>query len=433
MKKYSNSVSKALGFGHGPDPEHVYVYCTGFGAVKKYFWKDRGGNYFLYSNAAPDSDDYKPVLGVPNIDPNQPMPQTDPEYFTEDGFKRNQAVDDGVITERNPTYDPQNARNIWFEVVHNGEMTRYIYKDSDVREQLYLWVQHQLRLADSSLTSYRHYSYDLFQSDHPKDKVTGAILLLIEQGHFMPEELVNALVSDVEYIEDTVKLLGRKIHCDTVLLDFFTSITGSREPSDPLFIIQTAHGKNPVGINYLHSVLSSIGTNHLWLFAWHANHIYSKIMHRLSAFGLSYKEADAQALMELSSAMSIRDNPEAFIDKKVRATLEANYGAAVEGEEVDEETKKSLSFVDQDSFGIIEVSSAQIERTTDEVQFSIWLHAEPLHDLTPEEEAAIQEAMASLLGDQQDEEDEAGESGATGDADDAAPQEQSGDPNAKPV
>jgi len=400
MKLTQHSLHKAIGLPYELDTDHTYVYCTGFGTVKKYWWVDRAGNYFLYTNTPEDHEDYNPHLGEPLISPNQPLPQTDPEYYTEDGFKRNQAVDQGLIPERNSAYNPKDPRNVWFEVVHANGVTRYVYKDSDLRENLDLWVQYQLRIADACMLGYRRAAYDMFRADHVRDKVTGCILMLIEQAQYLPEELCDALVRDVVFTEDTIKLLGRKIICDMPLHDFFTSITGGRDPDEPLFQIDTVQGSISVGYNYLYATLETLNANAHYLLCWHASHIYSKIMHRMSAFGVPYEEAETQTLMELADALSLRDNPTILVDAKIRETLKNNYGAGGEEPGAPEDTQKSFSRTEHDNYGVRQVHSDLVERKTDELEFSVWLHTEPMHVVSPELEEEIQAAMATVAAEQ---------------------------------
>ena len=63
------------------------------------------------------------------------------------------------------------------------------------------------------------YATELFQGQHPKDRVTGALLFLVDQGYYSPEELVGATVGDLEFIDQTVRLLGRRLVCDIAFPD----------------------------------------------------------------------------------------------------------------------------------------------------------------------------------------------------------------------
>lgn len=380
-------VEKSVGLPTEMDVEHEYIYKTGFHSIVDYWWRDFYGNYIRYTNAPVDSKDYNPLLGEPLVHPEQPLPTTNPEYFTEEGFKRHQAVAAGLIPRRNPEYDPFNPKELWFEVVESAGLVRYIYLDADVRENLDLWVQYQLRLADASLLQYRKYAYDLFKSKHPKDRITAVILFLIDQAYFLPEQLADLTVADITFIDNTIKLGPKKITCDPDLLDFFTSLVKDREPEDPLFVLQTIHGRNSLGYNYIYAVLSSLKMNPFYLIAWHANHIFSKVLNRMSLEGIPVEEASVKVYTEVTNAMCTADNILVFIDTKVKNTLLENY---------EETINKGLTTIEQDSYGVSYIYSDLVERRSDEVQFSIWLHSEPMHDISPAEQEVIEETMAKI-------------------------------------
>jgi len=396
-------LNKAIGLPTDMDSEHQYIYYTGFYDIRDYWWVDKAGNYWRYTNAPEDSTDFNPHLGEPMIHPEQPLPTENPEYFTDDGFKRSQAVAPGLIPQRNSNYDPASSKEMWFEVIQSADLVRYIYLDADIRENLDLWVQYQLRLADAGLLQYRQYAFDLYNADHPKDKVTGVILMLLDQGLYLPEHLVDLTVADMEFIDKNVKLGGKKIVCDDSLLDFFTSLTQDRMPEDPLFVLQTVHGRNSLGYNYIYSVLNSLKMDPNYLLAWHANHIFSKILHRMSLDGIPIEEASVRVYEELANAFSTTDDVRFLIDTKVKNILLENYeeSPAEEDselpEEPDENVAKALNFMPQDSFGVPAIFTDLVERRGDELEFSIWLHSEPMHDISPAEEEQIEAAMAEVV------------------------------------
>jgi len=405
-------LNKAVGLPLEADLDHKYSYVSGFYGIKNFWYTDKLGNYWRYTNAPVDHKDYDERLGEPLIHPVQPLPHTNPEYFTPEGYKRNQAVAEGLLPQRNQDYNPASNKQVWFEVVQSGDLIRYIYKDSDVRERLDLWVQYQLRLADSSLLSYRQYYYNLFNnSQNIKDRVLGAILILVDQSLYLPEELVKATVGDIEFIDQTVKLLGKKFTCDLNFYDFIASLTQDRKKDDPLFIVPTVHGRQSLGFNYIYSVLEFLRMNPYYLIAWHANHMFSRIVHRMSIMGVPKEKAEAEAYIELSKAMSSEDDVSYFIDQKVHTVLFDNYGET-------QEVSKALTDQEHDSFGVFHVVSDLVERRTDELEFSMWLHAEPMHSVSDEEEEEIQEILSEIAEQQEPVEEEQQD---TGGAETAAP------------
>lgn len=411
MVSSNKNIEKAVGLPSDMDMEHEYVYFTGYYDIRDYWWVDNAGNYWRYTNAPEDHPDYNKYRGEPMIHPEQPMPTTDPEYFTDDGFKRHQAIAPELIPQRNPAYDPGSAKEMWFEVVQSEELVRYVYLDADVRENLDLWVQYQLRLADAGLLQYRKYAYDLFRADHPKDKITGVILMLLDQGLFLPDQLVDLTVADLVFIDRTVMLNGRKVVCDDGLLDFFTSLTQDRMPEDPLFVLQTVHGRNSLGYNYIHAVLRNLKMDPYYLLAWHANHMFSRIMHRMAVDGVPLEEASVKVYEELANALGTDEDIRFLVDTKVKNILLENYEEDTEGgedklpEEPDQEVQKALTFQPQDSYAVPAIFTDLMERRGDELEFSIWLHSEPMHDISPAEEEQIETAMAGVIEAQQAEAD----------------------------
>ena len=436
-KVKKKTIEKAVGLPSDMDEEHEYVHNTGFYGIRAYWYKDKAENYWKYTNAPEDHEEHDPRLGEPMIHPDQPLPHTDPEYFTEEGFKRNQALTPELLPERNPAYDPKSATQVWFEVATSGELVRFIYRDTDVRENLDLWVQQQLRVADASLLQYRRFAYDSFNGEHPKDKITGVILMLIDQALFLPEELADATVADLEFSDRTIRIGGKKFVCDDIMFDFFTSLSQDRKPSEPLFQLQTVHGLNSIGYNYLYAVLDTLNMNPHYLIAWHANHMFSRILHRMAIDKVPAEKVEDEAYEELARVLGTGDDVRFLVDVKVKNTLLDNYSQEEEGEEnfdeasepldelAEEPVEKSTTREMHDHYGVFQVSADLMERRSDELQFSIWLHAEPMHDLTPEEEDAIQEAIGAVI-ESAEAEGTAPETGEeTGEA---APEEEGGGP-----
>jgi hypothetical protein len=369
------------------DPEHTYVFKTGEYGLYDYWYRDRGGNYWRYSNAPEDHKDFDPKAGVPLLDSEQPLPHTAPQYFTPEGRKRHVAVPLEVTTEINPSYNPLDTKNVWYETYESPEdgSRRYVYLDSDVRENLDLWIQYQLRVTDAGISRYRQFASNLFNNQHPKDRILGAMLMLVDQGLYEIEDVADALVEDLEFIDETVKFLGRKFVCDPPFLDFLTSMVAGREMSDPLFVVDTAHGRHAFGYHYLYSVYKHLKISPHYLLYWRASQMFARIMNRLAmTTETPPEEIEGRAMSELQRMFGTVENIRYMVDHKVRETLLGNYGAPL---------KKALTRQESDDYGTLTVWSDLIQRRGDELVFSQWLHAEPLHDITPEEEAEIEAQM----------------------------------------
>jgi hypothetical protein len=367
-------------------------------------------------------------MGAPLLDPEQPLLGKNPEFFTAEGYKRHMAVPQGAKPTRNPTYNQNDGRNIWFEVFTKKTPT-YIYLDADLKENLDLYVQGQLRVVDASLPKYRAYATDLFAGKHPKDRLTGAIMILCDQGFYTPEELTQATVGDVEFIDQAVMLLGRKFVCDLHFLDFMTSLVAGRPPVDPLFVYQTVHGTKPVGINYINSVFYSTKVSPKFLLCWNASHLFSRIVNRMAFQQLPAEDVEAAAFDELARTLCTRDDVHYLVDFKVRVALLRNYAEQVSGSNEPTVTK-SLTRLLADDFGIAVIRADLTSMRQDEQEFSDWLQAEPMHDISPAEEQQVTQALQAQASEQSEQKPEAGAPPAS--PEDAEQKPEAGAPPASP-
>lgn len=375
------------------DSSHQYIYKSGeYGSMSQYWYRDAQGNYYRYTNAPVDSPDFDPFFGLPLMDPEQPVPEKNPEFFTAEGFKRSMAAPQGVEPTRNPAYNQKDPANLWFEAIQQGGQAAYIYLDADVRENIDLYVQYQLRVVDSGLPKMRQYATELFAGSHTKDRLTGALLMLVDQGYYDVEELVQATVGDVQFIDQAVMLLGRKFVCDLSFFDFMTSLVAQRSPQEPLFMFDTQQGKTPIGMNYLYAVFASVRTSPKFLLQWNASHLYSRIVNRMSFQQIPMEQVEAEAFDELARALTTRDDVRHLVDYKVRVALMRNYSSGV---------MKGLMHLTTDDFGVAVVRSDLTSLREDEKEFSEWLHAEPMHDTSPAEEQAVQGELDAQQADSQ--------------------------------
>ena len=65
-------LEKAIGLPSDMDPEHKYVYSTGFHGIKDYWYVDKAGNYWRYTNAPEDNEEYNEYLGEPLVPKGAP-------------------------------------------------------------------------------------------------------------------------------------------------------------------------------------------------------------------------------------------------------------------------------------------------------------------------------------------------------------------------
>jgi hypothetical protein len=363
------------------DPNHFYIFKTGEYGIYDYWYMDQQGNYWKYTNAPEDHIEFDPHAGVPLLVREQPMPGTSPSFFTPEGRKRHIAVPPDVQTTPNESYNPLDTKDIWYEMYEKDKQVRYVYLDADIRENVDLWVQYQLRIADSSIPRLRKFAVTLFNKTHPKDKIIGAMMMLMDQGLYGLEELIEASVGNVEFIDNTIKLLGRKFICDPVFLDFMTSLIGERDHSAPLFLVDTAKGRDKLGRKHLYSIFHYLKVSPTYLMCWHASHMFSRIVNRLSFEKPELEELEGRAFSELQRIFGTDQDIQYMVDFKVKQTLLNNYKATV---------AKGLSLprATSDEYGTLVVFSDLNTRKEDEMEFSEWLHAEPLHDAEVPKEAA---------------------------------------------
>lgn len=389
------SLSKAI-MPDMVDPEHLYVFKTGDYGLYNFWYIDGGHNYWKYSNAPEDDPDFDPNLGVPVMSKEQPLPADNPQFFTYEGKKRHMAVPPGILADRNEEYNLIDPFNIWFEVYEREGERRYIYLDSDIRENIDLWVQYQLRIADANIPTMRKFATDKFNADHPKDKLVGAIIMLMDQGLYELEEILNATVSNLEFIDNTVKFLGRKFISDPEFLDFLTSLVGDRDPASPLFILTSLQGEGKLGTRHIASIFKYLKVPPAYLLAWHASHVYSRILNRLAFEGKETEDIDGLALSELKRVFGTQKDLQYLVDCKLRNLLLDNYDVS----------KSIVPRVEADDYGVLTVFSDLLGRRGDEVEFSTWLHSQPMHEITPEEQEEVSSAVERATEEAEAEEQE---------------------------
>lgn len=428
---YVGVIAKAIGLPVDVDPTHEYSHRSGEYGDYRYYWADRAGNYWVYTNAPEDHLHHDERRGEPFIDPKQPMPHTAPEYFTSDGRKRHRAVPGTALPQQNPAYSPDDPQNVWFESFQDGESAevQYVYLDSDIKNDPALYVAYNARVVDSNVGPFRKAVAKMFAEPGSKSRVIGTLLALMDQAYFTVDELIDASVGDLQFVGTTVKLLGRKLVCDEDLYKFLVSLKAQRADSAPLFMINSNKGVSKIGRHHLSAILEHLRMSPAFLQLWHATQMYVKIFSRLMAEGqlTTPEEVDQRAIYETGLAMGTDQDVTYLILPQVRVQLLMNYmspdevteaftadpdeptdtqmgleaeanaasdnGEPPPGSEEAEEAegppvKKSITASDSDSMGTAQVSVTLDDYTETERQFSDWLHQQPLHMLGVLPEAA---------------------------------------------
>lgn len=395
-----DEVVKSIGIPEQLDIQHEYAFHTTEYFIPRFWYRDPIGNYWAYTNAPEDHPDYDFHLGEALLDINQPLPHVNLEFFTEDGLKRNVAVPQDQEVTKNPNYSNTDLNNIWFEY-YNGvdKEVRFVYLDSDVKENPFLWIQQQMRTVDANLTNLRQYAVSLFNQQHPKYKHVGALMMLVDQGMFDIDTLVNAEVGDLSFTDKTVTLLGRRFVADDPFIDYLTSITVNRDSNEPLFEVETVYGRYAISKQFLCSTFYGVFVSPVFLRYWQANHVFSRIMHRIALQKLPVQQALAQALNELANVLALAVDVRSYVDKRLLDTLSENYEANT--------VSKALPVLGTD--GTVIVDSTLSDKKTDEKEFSDWLHKQPMHPLSVQDEQALEAARETNQGAEQEESADAAE------------------------
>lgn len=394
-----SELKKAFGLPESVDPSHVFVFRTGEYGVYDYMYKDNFGNYYKYTNAPKDDPSYDPHAGDAILLEDQPSMAASPEFYDPKTMHRLTLAIPADATDviQNEAYSPDDPERIWHTMYTSAKGdSRYVYVETDVIENFDLWATHLLRLTDSTLTPYRKYVASLFLSENVKDRIVAAILILADQGMLEPNDLVQLTVGDVEYIDKTIKVLGRKLVPDPELLDFFLSITVGRNKNESLFLIKTAYGERPIGVRHIYSILKFLKVNSHALLSWHVSQAYTRIMARLVANKVPFEDAEVQAFAEIAGMLSSVSDVSTLVSGVVRTTVEDNYAIALSEAHAKEDTNEesegevrppswatwptSITYAASDNFGALLVFSGLSSKTPEELEFSRWLHAIPLHD-----------------------------------------------------
>lgn len=366
----------ALDLPNQLDATHKYVFRSGeYGTCFRYWFIDNAENYYLYSNAPDGHPDHEPFGGEPILDPSQPFLHNAPQFFSPEGLKRNMGAPEGVNVLSNPVYDPSSTRTSWYEYyLSDAGDLRYLYLDKDVKENIDLYVQHNIRVTDAGLGKFRKFAAQLFQSTGERDKTIATILMLSDQAWFLPKDLISAKVGDMSFIDETVYLLGRKLRVDVALFDYLTTLVAGRDLAAPLFAQNTLHGSElPFGERTICATFAFTRVSPVFLQYWHATHIFSKIVNKLNFLKVPFPEVEDRAYLELSNTLNTSKDVRFLVDSQVAETLLRKYEAQPEA------VTKSFNLEASDNFGVAQVFSDLIERRGDELSFSQWLHSQPLH------------------------------------------------------
>lgn len=372
------------------DPNHTYMFKSDEFCLFSYWYKDRAGNYWRYTNAPENTSDYDPLNGPPILDPTQVMPATAPEFYTEGGVKLNQAVPDDVDMLPNDGYDAYARNACWVGAYFDAktESIRYVYADTDTKENPFLLVQQLIRTTASRLKPFRTTVADLLESIDVKDRVIGAALMLCDQGFFSPEQVCSLVASDVVVLDNSLTIAGRKFVVDEAVGNLIRSLSMSSQPSDPLFQTSTSMGPVALGTGVLGAYFSYLKMSPNGLLLWHVSNLYSKLFNMYANLGLPYLDLDLQTLERVRLAVGSDDDIEGWVLPQIREFLAQAYGAT---------TAKGLSVSMQDEYGVPVLRSDFRSLNGDELEFSMWLRTQPMHYPDPAQAALVEQTLRSTV------------------------------------
>jgi hypothetical protein len=106
------------------------------------------------------------------------------------------------------------------------------------------------------------------------------------------------------------------------------------------------------------------------------------------------EEAEILAMNELANTLNASSDISYLVDSQVRETLMRNYS------QQEPVVMKSFTISASDNFGVAQIYSDLVERRGDELAFSQWIHAQPLHseyegDGVEDEEQLMAEAQSA--------------------------------------
>ena len=373
--------------------QHKYSHREGDENNPIFFYIDSANNLIRYTNAPVGHEDFSGLYGKPEIHISEP--DITAAYYTTDGQKLDRCPPEGCFPEWNQFYNRYDPQNMWaarWPSPENGEY-RYAYIESNIRALPKLKVNRMNVLHDSRLPFFRQYVYDLFHSDVFKNQMTALALALLDQGAFRVQELAELTPAQI-YIEGSLIQLGaRKIYGGPQIQQAFQTLKAYKSPTEPLFCVPIINKDGTksdmmrrMGPNYWSRVIGLQGLSLLSFQTYRASKTFSREIQRLlTIYNLSWDQAVQQSLltlaMEWGHDLTIEDDSprimqlmmETLVDPVLVDVLKEN--TAIMGLGLGQGTMKPPP-------PLVLISTVSMEvkgLTSEEVEFSEWLHTYPIH------------------------------------------------------
>jgi len=375
----------------GVAPQHQYAFMEGDKNNPQFYYNDDVGNYVRYTNAPTGHPDQSQYYGDAELHSSEPDFTKNPEYFTLDGRKLTRCPEcDLQQVQWNDAYNRYDPQNMWMGkwVDPATGKDRYTYVASDIRYFPQLNIHQQNSTVDVRLPAFRQYVSQLFGSGKIKDQMTAVCLALLDQGRMRVVELTALTPANVQIDGNFITLGGRKIHPDQKLLGAIETLVTTTPADMPLFSVPTqgredvdGELRRRIGPHYLQRVLDTQGIPLLGLQTYHGTMSFSREMERLlTQYQMPWEQAMNQALMvvalEWGHDFSMEPDPSGItqlvgsvlVDPVVMQVLQAN------AEDQGLIGMQPAMPPGPGTIPIPVVSLDLLDRTSEEKEFSNWLH-----------------------------------------------------------
>lgn len=377
------------------DPTHQYSHMEGDKDHPRYYYKDQAGNFLRYTNAPTGNSDASGRFGEPKLHPAEPTAVSAPQFFDLKGRKLSRAPYPGTQVQWNPNYHPHDPENLWVGRWVNpltGEH-EHTYVDADLRMIPKLHLHQQVALVDVRLPVLRKYVRELSGSPHLKDKITAMALAFVDQGRFSAEELTMLRPADVTELGPVYKIGNRFIYADSKVRGMLSMMTKNRTLNEPLFAVPFVKKDGEVdptlirrvGPHFLQCSFDQLGISLSSLRVYHASETFSREVQRLlMEYRVPWQSALEYATIAVAQEMGHDITQEPDIAQALPMLRDLLVDPVVI--EVLQRNAEELGLSGQMPItlplpppSVAFVSLDLTTRTSDEDEFSKWLHGYPAH------------------------------------------------------
>jgi hypothetical protein len=309
----------------------------------------------------------------------EPNKDEHPNFFTPGGKKLSRAIPEDREVSWNSKHDPKNPERMWIAKWFDDERAEdsftYLLDDLEAEPKYKQIVQ--ITNVASQIEEFRELYTNYIASESEKDRVTGLVLALLDQGYFDLETLLSLTVDDVQIHTSVITLGKRTIYPTNGIYDIILSLLDSAEPEQPFFVISGY----PVGPSYINSILDAFGLAYTDLKYYQINKLFLFRLAKAIEEGLSFDDAVIQSVKNVSAVMGYgkkieKDALFAFMTSLLSEVIIKYLDEIVEdlGVEIEAEGKEISS-----KHFIPLVDGALSQETDDEKEFHKFLYDIQLH------------------------------------------------------